>query len=211
MEEAEEHSVSDAEATEAGEKGDATDATEATSEDEDEDDPGASLLSRPEKTEKTEKSLKGQKMNVSKEIRMKQGLEHNTSTENDGADGAVWELFQNWVERTEKSARASNESKLEDAESNASLKSQNGTKLSTGNESMATESVEAPVGRTRHRQNESEEFPGDDSTEKNATIQARSKNDTAHRLALVRCEEDLWLANLRVCLVVGKAASDCAT
>ena len=39
-----------------------------------------------------------------------------------------------------------------DAESNASLKSQNGTKLSTGNESMATESVEAPVGRNRHRQ-----------------------------------------------------------
>ena len=192
MEEAEEHSVSDAEATEAGEKGDATDATEATSEDEDEDDPGASLLSRPEKTEKTEKSLKGQKMNVSKEIRMKQGLEHNTSTENDGADGGRFEnSSKTGFERTEKSARASNESKLEDAESNASLKSQNGTKLSTGNESMATESVEAPVGRTRHRQNESEEFPGDDSTEKNATIQARSKNDTAHRLALVRCEEDL--------------------
>lgn len=182
MEEAEERSVSDdAEAaSENGENGEG----EAS------EDPGASLLSRPEKMEKSQKSQKGQKMNVSKEIRMKQGLEHNTSTENDGEDGDRFEnSSKTGIERTEKSARASNESKL-DAESNASLKSQNGTKLSTENESMATESVEAPVGRNRHRQNESEESQGDDSTEKNATIQARSENDTAHRLALVRCEED---------------------
>lgn len=125
-------------------------------------------------------------MNVSKEIRMKQGLEHNTSTENDGEDGDRFEnSSKTGIERTEKSARASNESKL-DAESNASLKSQNGTKLSTGNESMATESVEAPVGRNRHRQNESEESQGDDSTEKNATIQARSENDT-----VAEAEEEL--------------------
>ena len=179
MEEAEERSVSD-DAEAAGENGEG----EAS------EDPGASLLSRPEKMEKSQKSQKGQKMNVSKEIRMKQGLEHNTSTENDGEDGDRFEnSSKTGIERTEKSARASNESKL-DAESNASLKSQNGTKLSTGNESMATESVEAPVGRNRHRQNESEESQGDDSTEKNATIQARSENDTADRLALVRCEED---------------------
>lgn len=119
---------------------------------------------------------------------MKQGLEHNTSTENDGEDGDRFEnsskTSKTGIERTEKSARASNESKLEDAESNASLKS-NGTKLSTGNESMATESVEAPVGRNRHRQNESEESQGD-STEKNATIQARSENDT-----VAEAEEEL--------------------
>lgn len=166
VEEAEERSASD-------ENGEAAEAAEA-GEDEASEEPGASLLSRPEKMQKSQKMK-----NVSEEIRMKQGLEHNTSRDNDGEDGDRFENSSKiGFERTEKLARASNESKLEDAESNASLKSQNGTKLSTGNESMATESVEAPMGRNRHRQNESEESQGDDSTEKNATIQARSKNDT---------------------------------
>lgn len=179
VEEAEERSASD-ENGEAAEAAEADEADEAAGEGEASEEPGASLLSRPEKMQKSQKSQKSQKMkNVSEEIRMKQGLEHNTSRENDGEDGDRFEnSSKTGFERTEKLARASNESKLEDAESNASLKSQNGTKLSTGNESMATESVEPPMGRNRHRQNESEESQGDDSTEKNATIQARSKNDT---------------------------------
>ena len=196
MEEAEERSASDenGEAGEAAEAAEAAEADEAAGEGEASEEPGASLLSRPEKMQKSQKSQKMK--NVSEEIRMKQGLEHNTSRENDGEDGDRFEnSSKTGFERTEKLARASSESKLEDAESNASLKSQNGTKLSTGNESMATESVEAPMGRNRHRQNESEESQGDDSTEKNATIQARSKNDTAHRLAFVRWGLGLEMAH----------------
>ena len=72
---------------------------------------GLPPLAAREDGEKSEKS-EGQKMNVSKEIRMKQGLEHNTSTENDGEDGDRFEnSSKTGIERTEKSARASNESK----------------------------------------------------------------------------------------------------